>query len=257
MATSWRPYLEFATEIAWQAGQLTLGYFQTDLQPEHKADATPVTVADRKAEALIRERIQATYPDHGIVGEEYGADGGGADYRWVVDPIDGTLSFVHGVPLYAVLLALRVAESVPVGVAYFPALGELVAAAEGEGCWWNGRRARVSTTDQLSKALVAFTDAAAFAPFGKSGAWRRFLETGASVRGWSDAYGHMLVATGRADVMLDPIMNVWDCAPFLPILTEAGGYFGDWRGNRTIDGGEALSTSEKLLPQVLALIEAA
>ena len=254
-ASSWRHHLEFATETAWQAGQLTLGYFQTELSPEFKEDDSPVTVADRKAEELIRQRMEAHYPTYGIVGEEFGeAAATGSDRRWIVDPIDGTHSFVRGVPLYAVLIALEADDEVPVGVAYFPALGEMLAAANGLGCWWNGRPARVSAVQRLSDGLISHTDAPAFAQFNRAAEWQRFQACGATCRGWSDAYGHMLVATGRAEVMLDPIMSVWDCAPFLPILREAGGYFGDWSGNPTIRGGEALSTSQALLPEVLALI---
>lgn len=252
---SWRPYLAFATETAWQAGRLTLGYFQTGVQPEFKEDQSPVTVADRRAEELIRGRIEAAYPDHAIFGEEYGEEGSGeAGFRWIIDPIDGTISFVRGVPLYAVLIGLEVEGEIQVGVAYYPALGEMLAAATGEGCWWNGRPAHVSSVDNLSDALVAFTDAAAFETFGRASAWGRFQRSGATVRGWSDAYGHLLVATGRAEVMIDPIMSAWDCAPFAPILREAGGYFGDWQGEHTIYAREAMSTNGALLPHVLALI---
>ncbi|MFW5943614.1 MAG: inositol monophosphatase family protein, partial [Chloroflexota bacterium] len=248
--------LEFATQTAWQAGQLTLGYFQTGLRPDFKDDDSPVTVADRNAEELIRERIDAAYPDYGIIGEEYGeAAVAGMDRRWIIDPIDGTRSFVRGVPLYAVLIALEVDGQVPVGVAYFPALGEMIAAAHGEGCWWNGRPARVSQVSALQDSIVSFTDPVSFANFDRAAPWARFQACGATCRGWSDAYGHALVATGRAEVMLDPIMSVWDCAPFLPILQEAGGYFGDWDGNPTIRGQEALSTNQALLPDVLALIQ--
>lgn len=252
---SWREHLEFATETAWQAGQLTLGYFQTDLHPDFKKDASPVTVADRKAEELIRRRIASRYPKYGIIGEEYGEEAAqDSPRRWIVDPIDGTRSFIRGVPLYAVLIALEVGDEVPVGVAYFPALGEMVAAAAGLGCWWNGRPARVSNAERLSGSLISHTDPAAFAQFNRADEWRRFQTCGATCRGWSDAYGHMLVATGRAEVMLDPIMSVWDCAPFLPILRESGGYFGDWSGNPTVRGNEAMSTTPALLPQVLDLI---
>lgn len=255
MSDSWRSYLEFATEMAWQAGQLTLGYFQTDLRPEFKEDESPVTVADREAERLIRSRIEQAYPGHAIVGEEFGEKAGaGASHRWLVDPIDGTRSFVRGVPLYAVLLGLEVEGRVEVGVAYFPALGEMLAAATGEGCWWNGRRTRVSTVDDLSKAIISFTDAATFARYQREQAWRRFQQCGATVRGWSDAYGYLLVATGRVEAMLDPIMSAWDCAPFPPILREAGGYFGNWQGEETIYAAEAMATNAALREEVLALV---
>ena len=257
MGNSYRSHLDFAIETAYRAGKLTLGYFQTDLQPEFKSDDSPVTVADRKAEEFIRARIEEHYPHHAIVGEEYGTnEHEDASFRWFIDPIDGTKSFLRGVPLYAVLIGLEIEGSIEVGVACFPALGELIAAASGEGCWWNGRRAHVSEVSSLAQAVVVFSDVASFSKYGHAEAWRRIKQSTYFRAGWGDAYGHLLVATGRAELMLDPIMNVWDCAPFPPILKEAGGYFGDWRGNATIYGNEAMSTSQVLLPEVLTIIQA-
>ena len=149
MTLSLQPYLDFAVETAYLAGRLTLGYFQTGIRPDMKADDTPVTAADRASEQFIRGRIEKQYPQHTIVGEEYGVtEHAGAEFRWFVDPIDGTKSFVRGVPLYAVLIGLEVAGKIEVGAAYFPALDEMVAAASGAGCWWNGRRAHVSDGDR-------------------------------------------------------------------------------------------------------------
>jgi histidinol-phosphatase len=254
MSESLRKYLDFATETAYLAGRLTLGYFQTGVRPDFKADDTPVTIADRRAEELVRHRIEKRYPRHAIVGEEYGTkEASGASHRWFVDPIDGTKSFVRGVPLYAVLIGLEIEESIQVGVAYFPALDEMITAASGEGCWWNGRRAHVSDVPTLKQALVTSSDVASFAKYGRSEAWERIKQATYYRAGWGDAYGHLLVATGRAELMLDPIMNAWDCAPFPPILREAGGYFGDWQGNPTIYGNEALATTQVLLPEVLTL----
>lgn len=255
MTRSYRSYLDFAVETAYLAGRLTLGYFQTGLRPDMKPDDTPVTAADRAAEQLIRGRIERAYPGHAIVGEEFGVtEGEAAEFRWFVDPIDGTKSFVRGVPLYGVLIGLEIAGAIAAGAAYFPALDEMVAAAAGEGCWWNGRRARVSDVTDLRRAVVCFTDVAGFARHGRAAAWERIQAATYYRAGWGDCYGHALVATGRAELMLDPIMNAWDCGPFPVILREAGGYFGDWRGNETIYGDEALATTGTLLPQVLALI---
>lgn len=255
MSDSYRSYLEFAQETAWQAGQLTLGYFQTELQTDVKSDDTPVTIADRKAEELIRNRIERVFPKQTIVGEEYGtSEGKGASHRWFIDPIDGTRSFVRGVPLYAVLIGLEIEGEIKVGVAHFPAMGEMLAAAEGEGCSWNGRPARVSNISRLEDGLVVHSDAGSFEKYGRSTAWERIKAIAGYRAGWSDAYGHLLVATGRAELMLDPIMNAWDCGPFPIILREAGGFFGDWQGNDTIYAEEAISTTTALLPQVLGLI---
>ncbi len=256
MLPSLDPLLQFATETAYLAGRLTLGYYQTGAQPDFKADDTPVTVADRKAEELIRARIEKQFPQHAIVGEELGVkETAAATHRWFIDPIDGTKSFARGVPLFGVLIGLEIEGKVEVGVAYFPALNEMLAAATGLGCWWNGRRARVSPVTELARAYVVHTDVASFGKHQRRAEWERFQAATYVRAGWSDAFGYLCVATGRAEVMLDPIMSVWDCAPFPPILQEAGGYFGDWQGRVTIYGNEALATTQALLPQVLRLIE--
>jgi histidinol-phosphatase len=248
-------YVEFAVRTAHEAGRLTLGYFRTELQPEMKADDTPVTMADRKAEELIRRRIEQRFPGHRIVGEEFGATGADASAPcWWVDPIDGTKAFVRGVPLYGVLIGLEIEKRIVAGAAYFPALDEMLYAADGAGCFLNGRRCRVSSAENLSRGVVSFTNAAGFKAAGRDAAWQRVLDVAYHSVGWSDAYGHALVAAGRLELMLDPIMNPYDCGPFPVILREAGGYFGDWSGNETIYGNEALSTTRDLLPEVLRLI---
>jgi myo-inositol-1(or 4)-monophosphatase len=256
MTSKLNTYLDFAVETAHLAGKLTLDYFQTGVEPDFKGDDTPVTIADRRAEQLIRSRIEKQFPGHAIVGEEYGeTESNHASHRWYIDPIDGTKSFVRGVPLYAVLIGLEIEGTVEVGVAYFPALDEIITAATGEGCWWNGKRTAVSDVDQMQDALVVFGDVANISKYGRSQAWERIKEASYYRAGWGDAYGHLLVATGRAELMLDPIMNAWDCGPFPPILKEAGGYFGDWQGNSTIHANEAISTTKKLLPEVLELLQ--
>jgi histidinol-phosphatase len=255
MAESLRDYLDFAVETAYVAGRTTLGYYQTGVQPDWKADHTPVTLADKQVEELIRGRIERRYPSHDIAGEEFGTtEKAGATHRWWIDPIDGTRTFMRGVPLFAVLLGLEIQGNVEVGAAYFPALDEMIAAATDEGCWWNGRRALVSQVSNLAEAVVAFTDIASFDRFNRSDEWRRVMGSTYFQAGWGDAYGYLLVATGRADLMLDPVMKPWDAAPFPPILSEAGGYFGDWSGNGGIYHNEGMATSQLLLPEVLALL---
>ncbi len=250
-------FLEFARETAREAGNLTLEYFQTDAAPaEYKSDDTPVTIADKKAEQLIRDRIGKAYPDHQIVGEEFGEDvESTASHRWIIDPIDGTKSFVHGVPLYAVLLALEIDGVVEVGCAYFPGLDEMVSGATGLGAWWNDKPCKLSEETAIDRAVCCHIDTAYFAQNGKGEAWDRLQKAVYYNAGWCDAYGYLLVATGRAEVMLDPVMAVWDCGPFPPIFREAGGYFGDWKGNNgKIDSGEAMATTNALLPDVLKLL---
>lgn len=256
MSTSLRSLLDFAIETTYLAGRHTLGYFQTNIQPDFKSDNSPVTIADKQAEELIRGRIEKAYPTHEILGEEFGKGAAfqHATHRWLIDPIDGTKSFTRGVPLYSVLLGLEIEGKVEVGAVYFPALNEMVAAATGEGCWWNGRRCHVSDVSDLANAYVAHSDARSFDKYNRRAEWERIKNATYVRGGWGDAYGYALVATGRAELMLDPIMDVWDCGPFPPILSEAGGYFGDWSGNRTIWKNEALGTTSLLLPQVLEIL---
>ncbi len=250
-----QPFLDQAIAAAYEAGRLTLGYFQTEITPKFKADDTPVTVADRKAEALIRQRLEAAFPDHGVIGEEYGEHRPEASHRWIVDPIDGTKAFVRGVPLYGVLIGLEIEGRIEVGAAYFPGLDEMVYAGSGLGCYWNGRRCRVRDTDHLDRAVVSCTDPGRFDRYGRGDAWRRLSEASYHRTGWSDAYGYALVATGRIELMCDPILSPWDAGPFPVILREAGGYFGDWSGSETIYASEGLATTQTLLPEVLRLIE--
>ncbi len=251
---SLRSLLEFALDAAWQAGRITLGYFQTGVAAERKADNTPVTLADRQAEQKLRELIGRYWPDHGITGEEFGRQAGSSGLTWILDPIDGTKSFVHGVPLYANLIALTDGEAPLLGVAHFPALGETVYAARGEGCYWNGRRACVSTVNRLEDATLLTSDLNSFAPHGKAEAWQRLVDATYIQRTWGDAYGYALVATGRAEIMVDPVMEVWDCGPLQVILEEAGGTFTDWQGTPTIHAREAIATNGALFEAVMQLI---
>lgn len=255
MKETLKDLMEFAVETAYLAGRVTLGYFQSGVRPDYKEDDTPVTIADRMSEELIRKRIENVYPNHAIVGEEYGITGKDrASHRWIIDPIDGTKSFVRGVPLYAVLLGLEIEGNIEVGVVNIPAMGEIYAAASGQGSWWNGRRIHVSSVSTLDKAYFYY-DAAHCTLTQKGNAVEKIKNKTYHSCGWGgDAYAFLLVASGRAEVMLDSHLQLWDYAPYPPILREAGGYFGDWSGNTQITGEEVVATSQQLLPEVLALL---
>jgi histidinol phosphatase-like enzyme (inositol monophosphatase family) len=248
-------FLEFALDAAWQAGRITLGHFQTGVAVDRKADTSPVTIADRQSEQKLRELIARYWPDHGIIGEEFGEQTGSSNYTWIVDPIDGTKSFIHGVPLYGVLVALVENQKPIVGVAHFPALNETVYAARGEGCYWNGRRTHVSTVENLKESVLLASDIDLFAKQGKGAAWQRLIDQSAFQRTWGDSYGYALVATGRAEIMIDPWMAVWDCGPFGVILEEAGGTFTDWKGTPTIYAGEAVATNGVLFNEVMTVMK--
>lgn len=248
-------YLEVAIATAQDAGKVTLRYFRNETEASLKPDGSPVTQADLEAEELIRARLGRELKGHDIVGEEGGESLSGSRFRWFVDPIDGTKAFMRGVPLYGVLLGLEIDGEVEAGVVHFPALQETLWARRGSGTFLNGRRVHVSQAAQLSQATLAFTDVGNFRPHGRQQAFERLGQTVLVRAGWSDAYGHSLVASGRIELMLDPAMNAWDCGPFPVLLREAGGFFGSWSGEEGIHFGEAISTTQTLLPEVLAVIE--
>lgn len=251
--------LEVALLLADHAGAITLEYFRRSSIPvERKADDSPVTQADRHAERSMRDRLAMEFPRDGIVGEEHGDCAGDSDFTWVLDPIDGTKSFICGVPLYSVLIGILF-ESRPVaGVIGLPALGQRIHAAVGEGAWWvtgDGatRQARVSSRSTLEEAVFLTSQVDSFAEREAQLVYEELQRRCYITRSWGDGYGYFLVATGRADVMVDPIMNLWDAAPLLPILAEAGGRFTDWRGGSRIDAGEGVATNALLHEAVLAI----
>ncbi len=228
-----------AVRIATEAGEITLSWFEGRYDIEYKADRSEVTEADRRTESHIRRRLSGVTPEFGIVGEEHGAQMGSGGYTWVVDPIDGTRSFVRGVPLYAVLIGLvRDNDNEPVlGVIHVPPADLVVAAASGVGCFKNGAKTRVSEVAAPSDALVLTTDWADLNRRQPALA-NRIVGSGAATRTWGDAYGYAMVACGRAEVMIDPIVHPWDIAAVKPVIKEAGGVFSTL-GGETAGLGES------------------
>lgn len=247
-----RRLLEVALAAADAAGTAAMRWFRDPPRTETKADGTPVTLADREAERILRETILRTFPDHAVLGEEDGESAGAAPYRWVLDPIDGTKSFVRGVPLWGTLVAVERDGEPVAGVCAMPALGETVAAARGAGCTWNGRPCRVSATERLADALLVCTSSRSARR--RTADFVRLEDAVGTVRGWSDCWAYVLVATGRADLAADPTMKPWDCGPFVTILEEAGGRFTDWTGRRTIRGGDAVASNGRLHDAALAIL---
>lgn len=246
--------LDFAVELARAAGDITLKYFRKKPETTTKTDGSYVTIADREAEAYIRRQIAAQFPDDGILGEEEGESHGRSGRRWIIDPIDGTFAFVHGVPFYGVLIAVEVEDEMRVGVINIPALDDIVSAAKGAGCFLNGHPTRVSQTKRLEDALVLSTDFASCERYGFGKAAELLQGRAKTSRTWGDCYGYVLVATGRAEIMLDPVMKLWDCAALLPIMEEAGGTFTDWRGVKTAYGGNSIATNGLLFDEVMGLV---
>ncbi len=249
-----RAILDFAVESAHAAGALTLGYFNVGTPHERKSDESPVTIADRNAELLLRERIERAFPTHGVLGEEHGERRGRDPARWILDPIDGTFSFIHGVPLYSVLIGFEWRGEVLAGVIHMPALHETVYAARGLGCYCNGRRARVAEVASLERATLLTGGGKMFDRTGRGQVFERLRKATGNHRSWCDGYAYALVATGRAHLAVDARMSIWDCAALLPCMLEAGGTFTDWQGRVTHEANEALATTPGLLPDVLRLL---
>lgn len=262
----WQPLhdgrLTAMVEVALAAGDHTLTHFQqAGLSVEAKSDDSPVTVADREAEQLVRDRLSERFPDDTLQGEEFGEQRGASRYRWIVDPIDGTKSFVCGVPLYSTLLAVEFDDQPLGGVIVIPALGEIVAAATDQGCWYRGgrqeawQRARVSDKTELDRAVFLTSQVDAFEARGAGEAYRRLERAAWLTRTWGDGYGYLMVATGRADLMVDAECNAWDVAAILPVVREAGGRFTDWKGQSTARGGDGVGTNGALHEAVLAALK--
>jgi histidinol phosphatase-like enzyme (inositol monophosphatase family) len=254
-----RARLESAALMALEAGEITLRYFgRNNYQVESKADQSPVTAADRASEQHLRERIKAAFPDDAILGEEFGEQPGASGYRWILDPIDGTKSFIRGVPLYGTLIGVEHEGVSCLGVIHIPPSRETVYAALGEGAWYvqeaaAPRPTRVSACSSLEQALFCTSEVDGFYKVNRFETFAALSKAAGLVRTWGDCYGYLLVATGRADVMVDPRMHVWDAAALAPILAEAGGIFTDWQGEPTIYGGNGIATNRQLLASVVAL----
>lgn len=256
-------YLNFARQLAYRAGRITLSYYNKGIQHDLKKDESPVTAADRATEEFIRGEIEKVYPTHAIVGEEFGETTSDVrssvsksvdTFRWIVDPIDGTKSFLKGVPFYSVLIALEIEGVSSVGAVCFPALDEILYAADGLGAWWNGKRASVSNVKNLKEAVFTYTSWSGFRTKKRLDVFNNLHKECFFGRGWSDAYGYHMVATGRAEIMLDPSIKIWDVAPFPPIFREAGGWFGSWKGKEGHTHGEGLAVNGALKSTVLKLM---
>ncbi|WP_196782286.1 histidinol-phosphatase [Bremerella volcania] len=249
--------LETARRLARVAGKSTLEHFQrADLSFEKKEDASPVTVADQNAEKIIRKGLKDEFPDDGIIGEEFGSEEGSTGYNWIVDPIDGTKAFIAGVPLFGTMIGVEKDGKSRLGVVYIPGLDEMISASEGQGAWYERPhhdpiRAQVNKTPKLADGVMVTSQVSTF---NKRNATQGFLELEERsfvTRTWGDCYGYMLVATGRAVCMIDPMMSIWDAAALQPIMEEAGGTFTSWTGESTIYSGDGIGTNGLVLEEIL------
>lgn len=252
--------LEVAVRAAREAGLMTLSYYQSPgLKSDAKGDGSPVTVADKKGEELIRAIIERDFGADAILGEEFPEKQGSTGYRWIIDPIDGTRSFTRGIPHYAVLIGVEHEGRAVVGAVEVPALGERLSAGRGLGGWWTARDgsvrpARVSHIDELKLATVEMNSGPTMI---KHGLWPVFEAVSRSVartRGWSDAYAFVLAATGRVDVALGLGFSPWDIAPFQAIMEEAGGAFTSWGGESSIRASRIVASNGRFHTDLLRVL---
>lgn len=252
--------LDFAVNAARDVSPFILSHFQTaDLEVISKDDNTPVTIADRGAEERLRDAIEKAFPGDGVLGEEFDEVKSQNGFRWILDPIDGTKSFIHGVPLFGTLIGIEQDGKIQAGASRFPALDEVCYGALGHGAFFQSRDnapvpCRVKNVSRLEDAVFCTTTMRRWDRLGKKEVFEHLCETCKLTRGWGDCYGHCLVATGRTQLMIDTGMSLWDAAALLPIICEAGGRFVDWKGNPTADGGNGLSVVPDIADEVLKLL---
>jgi len=267
--------VQFAMDLAVAAGCTTLKYFRTDrYQVERKRDKSPVTAADKEAEQVVRDRISARFPADAILGEEFGVVAGDSQYEWIIDPIDGTKSFISGVPLYSTLVGMTEGGVPVIGVIAIPALGELIIAAKGLGAWYGAKplnslgaepsvveaeripmvRAKVSSQPHLEDGLLLISQADNFARRHAQSAYSRLEAAAYITRTWGDGYGYLMVATGRAEVMIDPIVNPWDVAAVAPVIMESGGRFSTWSGAYDIRESHCIGSNGLVHDQILDVL---
>jgi len=254
MNREWKSRYELAVEAAQAAGRLALRYFDSAVNVEWKEDHSPVTVADREAEALLRTRLLDSFPADGFLGEESGDAPGTSGYRWVIDPVDGTRSFVRGIPIWATLVGLEYKGEQIAGVAEVPALRQSYRALRGDGAYRDERRIRVSDVAELSHAQIFYSSLSWFI---KAGCREEFLNLVARTerqRGFGDFYGFVLVAQGSGELMVEHGCHAWDLAATKAIVEEAGGRFTDWKGNTDIFRPDVVASNGRLHAEALRIL---
>jgi len=248
------PYHALLAELTAASGPILRQHFwNPDLVVEQKVDQTPVTVADRDAEAAMRRIINARFPEHGILAEEYGPERPEAEWTWVLDPIDGTKAFVHGVPLFGTLIGL-LHEGTPVLGAIHQPILNLMCVGDGEVTTLNGKPVRMRDTRSIAEATLLTTCMMDPPQRYDIAAWKRLTTTAGLVRTWGDCYGYLLVATGQADIMCDAVMNIWDVLPLVPIIRGAGGLITDWHGGEIGDQKSCIAANPRLHRMALDLL---
>ena len=255
MNPEWRTRYELAVEAARTAGDLAKTIYDTAVEVEWKADNSPVTVADKRAEESIRAAVKRHFPGDGFLGEEYGVEPSATGFRWVIDPIDGTRSFIRHIPIWATLVGLEYRGEQIGGVVYIPVFNQLYRALRGDGAYRDDRRVRVSDVSSLSESLLCYSSIGWFRRAGREATFLELASKTQRQRGYGDFYGFVLVAEGAVELMVEHGVNPWDVAATKAIVEEAGGTFTDWDGTPTIDRPDVLASNGKLHREVLDILK--
>jgi histidinol-phosphatase len=254
MNAAWRTRYDLAVEGARKAGELARQYYEGTFTVELKSDDSPVTVADRSAEQLIRSLVSEAFPTDGFLGEEYGDQPGTSGFRWVIDPIDGTKSFIRHIPIWATLIGLEYQNEQIGGVAHIPVFGMTYRALRGDGAYLNERRIRVSDVSTLADSLVCYSSLSWFIRAGKEKAFLELANRTSRQRGFGDFYGFALVAEGAADLMVEHGVHAWDVAAVKAIIEEAGGQLTDWSGIPNIYRPDVIASNGNVHAEALAIL---
>lgn len=244
---------EFSRILAIESGKIIRSYFRSGIAVETKADSSPVTIADKKAEELMREMIMKHYPDHGIVGEEFGKYKPDAEYQWVLDPIDGTKSFVCGAVTFGTLIALMKNNEPLLGVINQPILNEFLI-GDNETAFLNDSPVKVRPCPALKDAVLLTTDHVNIAKYQNENKFDNLISSVKLYRNWGDCYGYYLLATGYADIMIDPIMSLWDLMALIPVIKGAGGIITDYHGNSASHGTSIVAAPKEIHSDVIRIL---
>jgi histidinol-phosphatase len=254
MNPEWRSRYEEGVRAAQVAGRIALGYFDSGVAVETKPDLSPVTIADRSAEEALRKHLLNHFPGDGFLGEEFGQTPGSTGYRWIIDPIDGTRSFVRNIPIWATLVGLECRGEMIAGICYIPAWNQMFRALRGDGTFRDERRIRVSDVADLDKALVSYSSFGFFKAAGRHDTFIKLLAQTERSRGYADFYGFVLVAQGSVDLMVEHGVHIWDVAGLKVLVEEAGGRFSDWDGGSTIDRPDVVASNGRIHDAALEVL---
>jgi len=244
-------FKNFCRTLADSSAKVIQMYFRKGISIESKSDTSPVTIADKKAEETMRELIEKTYPDHGIFGEEFGVKNKDAEYIWILDPIDGTKSFICGAYSFGTLIGLLHKGNPILGVYNHPILNDFLI-GDSQETNVNGKKTSLRNCDRLDQAVLLTTDHLNIEKYQNINKFNELIKRVKLYRNWGDCYGYYLLATGFADIMIDPIMSPWDLLPIIPIIKGAGGIITDFQGNDAINGKSAVAASPRIHAEVIA-----